>query len=114
MNEVKSPYMQQSPDNGEDLISRQDAIALCDKPITPTGNGDYDNAREWERESIKDDLLSLPPAEPKHGEWIFNPKDAIESMFTKPKCSECGFESSDGGNFCPNCGSDMRKGSDTE
>lgn len=46
--------------------------------------------------------------EPKTGEWIFNPKDAIESMFMKPKCSECGFESSDGGNFCPNCGADMR------
>lgn len=43
-----------------------------------------------------------------HGEWIFNPKDAIELMFTKPKCSKCGFESADGGNFCPNCGADMR------
>ena len=47
------------------------------------------------------------------GEWIFNPKDAIELIFTKPKCSECGFESSDGGNFCPNCGAKM-KGGDTE
>lgn len=42
------------------------------------------------------------------GEWIFNPKDAIDLMFTKPKCSECGFESADGGNFCSNCGADMR------
>ena len=41
------------------------------------------------------------------GEWIFNPKDAIELMFTKLKCSECGFESSDGGNYCPNCGARM-------
>ena len=46
------------------------------------------------------------------GEWIFNPKDAIELMFTKPKCSECGFESSDGGNFCPNCGAKMKGGDD--
>lgn len=46
--------------------------------------------------------------ERKKGEWIFNPSDAIEMMFTKPKCSECGFESADGGNFCPNCGADMR------
>lgn len=44
------------------------------------------------------------------GEWIFEPKDAIELMFTKPKCSECGFESADGGNFCSNCGADMGKG----
>ena len=42
------------------------------------------------------------------GKWIFNPKDAIELMFTKPKCSKCGFESADGGNFCSNCGADMR------
>lgn len=45
-------------------------------------------------------------------EWIFNPKDAIELMFTKPKCSECGFESSDGGNFCPNCGAKMKGGAE--
>lgn len=44
------------------------------------------------------------------GEWIFNPKDAIELMFTKPKCSKCGFESADGGNFCSNYGAEMRGG----
>lgn len=48
-----------------------------------------------------------------HGEWIFNPTDAIDLMFAKPKCSKCGFESSDGGNFCPNCGARM-KGGDSE
>ena len=50
-----------------DLISRQDAIALVDRPIVPTGDAVYDNAREDERASIKDDLLSLPSAEPKTG-----------------------------------------------
>ena len=48
------------------------------------------------------------------GRWIFEPKDAIELMFTKPKCSECGFESADGGNYCPNCGARMYKGGDGE
>ena len=43
----------------------------------------------------------------RHGHWIFNPKDAIEMMFTLPKCSECGAESVDGGNYCPNCGAKM-------
>ena len=48
-------------------------------------------------------------AEPvRHGKWMFTPSDAFEAMFTKPKCSECGFESADGGNYCPNCGADMR------
>ena len=41
------------------------------------------------------------------GEWIFEPKDAIELMFTKPKCSVCGFESADGLHYCPSCGARM-------
>ena len=32
MNEVKSPFMQQSPDDGADLISKQDAV--CDAKCT--------------------------------------------------------------------------------
>ena len=49
-------------------------------------------------------------AEPvRHGKWVFNPSDALEAMFAKPKCSECGFESADGGNYCPNCGARMDK-----
>lgn len=43
----------------------------------------------------------------KRGKWVFNPSDAFEAMFTKPKCSECGFESADGWNYCPNCGAKM-------
>lgn len=50
----------------------------------------------------------------RHGHWIFNPKDAIEMMFTLPKCSECGTESSDGGNYCYNCGAKMDKVTDGE
>lgn len=57
------------------------------------------------------DLVKEMPtvdAEPvSHGRWIFNPKDAIEMMFTLPKCSECGAESPNGGNYCPNCGARM-------
>ena len=56
-----------------DLIRRSDAIALVDRPVVPTGDGDYDNARDWERESIKNDLLSLPSA------------DAIEVV----RCKDC-------------------------
>ena len=46
----------------------------------------------------------------KHGYWIFNPKDAIEMMFTLPKCSECGAETPNGGNYCSNCGTKMDRG----
>lgn len=61
---------------------------------------------EWKRADI-DDLIDAYENRPK-GEWIFNPKDAIDLMFTLPKCSNCGFESADYGNFCSNCGADMR------
>lgn len=92
-----------------DLINRQDAIALVDRPIVPTGDAVYDNAREDERASIKDDLASLPSAEPKHGEWIY--KNGLRQFF----CSECGYPSlthddvyiygMDLPNYCSNCGS---------
>ena len=57
------------------------------------------------REAIQ---IAIEALKRKKGEWIFEPKDAIELMFTKPKCSECGYESSDGWNFCSNCGAQMR------
>lgn len=64
-----------------------------------------------EQKKVFDTIVDVQPtvdAEPmRHGHWIFNPKDAIEIMFTLPKCSECGAESSDGGNYCPNCGAKM-------
>ena len=61
--------------------------------------------------ALEEALNKVPTidAEPvRHGKWVFNPSDALEAMFAKPKCSECGFESADGGNYCPNCGADMR------
>ena len=51
--------------------------------------------------------MYLTKHEPKLGEWIYHPKDAIEMMFTLPKCSICGHESSDALNYCPNCGAKM-------
>lgn len=45
-----------------DLISIQNAMALVDRPIVPTGDAVYDTAREDERASIKDDLALLPSA----------------------------------------------------
>ena len=52
-------------------------------------------------------IFALEKQLPKRGEWIYKPKDAIEMMFTLPKCSVCGHESSDANNYCPNCGAKM-------
>jgi hypothetical protein len=79
-----------------DLISRRAAIdALGDAHFKNYGNAIMV-------------IQSLPSAEPvRHGKWVFNPSDALEAMFAKPKCSECGFESADGGDYCSNCGARM-------
>lgn len=45
----------------------------------------------------------------RYGKWIYEPKDAIEMMFTKPKCSECGYVSADGMYYCSYCGARMIK-----
>lgn len=83
------------------LIKREDAIDAIDDAI------DVDSP-QWA--ILRTKIGFLPSAEAVHGEWIFNPTDAIDLMFAKPKCSKCGFESSDGGNFCPNCGVRMKGG----
>ena len=80
-----------------------DAEALKERIITPRANG---------KDLITELIDSMPTidAEPvKHGEWVFNPSDAFQAMFAKPKCSECGFESADGWKYCPNCGCRMDK-----
>ena len=93
-----------------DLINRQNAIyALTEANLK--GHMDSVEDGQENRSAIRI-IMGLPSVERK-GRWIFNPSDAIEAMFTKPKCSECGFESADGGNFCSNCGADMR-GEDDE
>lgn len=76
------------------------------------------NYCDWSQEKLIEILLrtwskkNAPTVETesvRHGHWIFNAKDAIEMMFTLPKCSECGALSPDGGNYCPNCGVKMDK-----
>ena len=91
-----------------------DANALKYEPI-PKGERNYrtynlDDAYEDGYNDAFVDVMNAPTieAEPvRHGKWVFNPSDALEAMFAKPKCSECGFESADGGNYCPNCGCRM-------
>lgn len=72
---------------------------------------------KWERDvalqTLEEHGIGLgQKADRPTGEWIFNPKDAIDLMFTLPKCSKCEFESADGGNFCPNCGARMKGGAE--
>lgn len=82
-----------------------DAIEVLEKQIDSIEN---------DKTNLEADIINLEIALdkvnaqlPKRGKWIYKPKDAIEMMFTLPKCSVCGHESSDANNFCPNCGAKM-------
>lgn len=65
------------------------------------------NTIPTDKKLMLDHIRKLEQQLPKRGEWIYKPKDAIEMMFTLPKCSVCGHESSDANNYCPNCGAKM-------
>lgn len=85
----------------DDLISRQAAITAAVEAAD-----EWDGGYNYERQLIIEEALArIPSAERKKGKWIGEPKDGIEAMFFKPKCSVCGFESAEVKNYCPNCGS---------
>ena len=99
-------------------IAKKEELARQRVLDTPSRmpNGDFNpsairyHTQLDERTQMKFMIADAPTidAEPvRHGKWVFNPSDAFEAMFAKPKCSECGFESADGGNYCPNCGCRM-------
>lgn len=83
-------------------MTRDEALEILDHNWTRLVNPDYTDEELGKAQDVAIEALEV-----KRGEWIFNPSDAIEAMFTKPKCSECGFESADGGNYCSNCGARM-------
>lgn len=72
-------------------------------------NEDYEHENRRLHGEIEALQAEVKRMEPKRGEWIYHPKDAIEMMFTLPKCSICGHESSDALNYCPNCGAKMNE-----
>lgn len=91
-----------------DLISRQEAIQALDNAAELWNIAEpyHEGIRAGYKNSARL-IMSLPSAQPerKKGKWIGEPKDGIEAMFFKPKCSVCGFESAEVKNYCPMCGS---------
>ena len=75
--------------------------------IQPLGNGRY----EYVRIVYMDDIDEMPTIEPerKTGKWVNNIHDL-------PVCDQCGYmtpydraiDDYEYGNFCPNCGANMR------
>ena len=58
-----------------------------------------------------EDIIKVPTADVREnvrGEWEIycDDKGVVQDCY----CNQCGFNSVIGGNFCPNCGADMRGG----
>ena len=90
------------------LIDADELMKTYARFVAPSNNSDFENEPTWnDAVSLLESAPTVDAVPVKHGHWIFNPKDAIEMMFTLPICSECGVKSCDGGNYCHNCGAKM-------
>lgn len=70
-----------------------------------------DNLTSSKIKKAVENLPSITPQEPRKGHWIMTGDyftGAYESI-DYVKCSCCGEESLEEGNYCPNCGADMRE-----
>jgi uncharacterized OB-fold protein len=68
--------------------------------------GEYDRQRE-----AKDMAIKALEQEPRKGHWIMT-SDYLTTAYGSVdyvKCSCCGEDSLEEGDYCPNCGADMRK-----
>lgn len=92
----------------EDAVSRKAVIDAI------YANGVWENEYNLTSSKIKkavENLPSITPQEPRKGHWIMTGDyftGAYESI-DYVKCSCCGEESLEEGNYCPNCGADMRE-----
>lgn len=64
-------------------------------------------ARHW-AETIADYLIENGVVIREKGEWIIKEEKDTFGFINHFHCSQCQRESKDKGNFCPNCGADMR------
>lgn len=71
---------------------------------------------------VTERINAIPAAdvvERKRGKWSYERVDFSVAVspgayvISSPTCSVCGFHEFEATNFCPNCGSDMRKGGES-
>ena len=113
------PYVKKCRKNGravdqlhKDAAAAIEALQAEQKKTVTKIFGEEQMAWEGRCKDLMYQIADLQAQLSKRGEWIYKPKDAIEMMFTLPKCSVCGHESSDATNFCPNCGAKMEETED--
>lgn len=86
-----------------DLISRQDAIEALNKMkiYRPLDSDRYVISDCLNR------IVNLPSAQPKKGHWIMTHDYFTGESIYYAKCSICGEDSLEEGNYCHNCGAKM-------
>ena len=89
----------------DDTISRMAVIDLL-KQMRKDGD-----MVPWEGKNVFARIRKLPPVQPKRktGQWI-DKSNGIEGAWNY--CSVCGEQAIDLYDFCPNCGADMRGGTE--
>ena len=99
----------------KDTIYREDAIMALrlEYPAMPMFK---ELREEWAVKAegyrkAEEVIMRLPSADSPQGEWIEMYRNGFGSMICM--CSKCNFQAPRS-NFCPNCGADMRKGTDDE
>ena len=95
-----------------DLIDRQAVQDIINATCEQCGKYKENNGvmcGACELDGVKDSIEDLPSAEPERtkGKWITSPDNTGWIVY---ECSICGLHrGTDGYNFCPNCGADMRE-----
>ena len=97
----------------KDCISRAEAIkGLGEQPYVWTDSDfEIQQLADWKiHKEMLENLPSVTPIRPK-GHWIMT-NDYLTTAYGSidyVKCSCCGEDSLEEGNYCPNCGSDNRE-----
>lgn len=91
----------------DDMISRQAAIKYLMTNMAWYDEDGYESDDDYKRECITELINGVPSAQPfNKGLWVKQELAPQILLF----CSLCGCKKPQGvaGNFCPNCGADMR------
>lgn len=92
----------------DDLISRKDVLHELDWC-------DY-GLKDWQKWKLKMMVRDIPSAKPKIGHWIMT-RDYFTGAYESidyVKCSCCGEDSLEMGDYCPNCGAKMIEPQESE
>lgn len=90
-----------------DIIDRQEALKTFPAKCPSKYNMDYAIGYNKCRDTIFEQIKSLPQAEPEHARWIENEEESSESKSARWSCSKCNSYGNPMMKYCSDCGSKM-------